>query len=181
MMFRKLLPMFKAQDRLLYGETASRVLYRITPRLAIKINGYGLFTEANTLKFIRNSTSIPVPRVLDAWMEAEHSITLLEWIPDCDTLRDCWLRLSQDRKDSIADQVKGYVDQLRSICRPPKYQTRIEPVDGSSFFHDCVFGKPHEPFSSEEEFNKLLISRVGRYAALAESANAQKEWIQNNM
>ncbi|KIJ56975.1 hypothetical protein M422DRAFT_238560 [Sphaerobolus stellatus SS14] len=179
--YRKLLPLLKAHGRLRYPETTSSEVYRLSPRLAMKINICDRLCEANTLRFIRENTTIPVPIVIDTWTTDEGSITLMEWIPNCRTIRDCWPTLTQDQRQNIGREIQSYVDQLRSLRRPPTSQQLIGPIDKSPFYHDCVLANTCEPFASEKDFNDLLVSRVEKFALMAESARKKLEWIQGNL
>lgn len=179
--YRISLPILEAQGKLLYERTTSTVVFRIAPRLLLKINLCRRFAEANTLRFIKENTSIPVPAVIDAWSDQDgRSITLIEWIPNCETLRDCWADLSEEQKRNIASQLRSYIDQLRKVPRPSD-QRHLGPIDDSPFLHDSVLGRPCKPFASEKDFNKLLISRVEPFGELADSAKQQIQWIWSNI
>jgi aminoglycoside phosphotransferase (APT) family kinase protein len=118
-------------------------------------------TEAHTLRLVKKHTTIPVPEVLDAWpLDGGGAAILMEWINDADTLRNRWPSLTAEQKLNIAQQIRGYVDQLRALPQAEDRRGRIESVDGSACYDARLQDKPCGPFPSEHDFNDFLVSRV---------------------
>ncbi|KAF8963671.1 hypothetical protein BDZ97DRAFT_1919669 [Flammula alnicola] len=109
--FRKLVPLLQWYGKRHYPNYESRYISRLTDRLVLKTS-YVDYAEANNLCFIRDNTSIPVPRVYDVWDNGAGAVSILmEWI-DAIPLRDCWETLTKEEKHKIAQKLRGYVDQL---------------------------------------------------------------------
>lgn len=144
----------------------------------MKLDCWGQFSEANTLQFVRERTTIPVPVVLDAWKLRDVSVLLMEWIPDCQPIKNVWACLTDSQKQEIATATREYVDQLRAI--PPPANVLISAIDKGRLFHDAVLSRPCGPFLSEKDFNDFLVSRVEPLATVP-SAREQLDMIHRHL
>ncbi|PPQ69267.1 hypothetical protein CVT24_000073 [Panaeolus cyanescens] len=124
------------------------------------------------MKFIQENTNVPIPRLLDAWSDGEGTHMLMQWI-EGDTLQNRWHDLSKEDKMNIATQIRGFVDQLRALERPPAEASRIGPVDGSKLWDENVHVEPQGPFSDEEEFNQFMLSRLDWFIQSPSAASSQ--------
>ncbi|PHH53866.1 hypothetical protein CFIMG_002605RAa2 [Ceratocystis fimbriata CBS 114723] len=72
--------------------------------------------EANAMKLVRQHTSIPVPEVYNVYRDADsgHMCIVMEYI-DGEQLDKAWPRLSEEQKDKIVQQLRGYFVELRQI------------------------------------------------------------------
>ena len=106
--------------------------------------------EAQTLQFIRESTTIPVPAVTSA----RSNTIVMNYVDGCN-LQDCWTQLSYEEKQGIAKQMCDIIQQLRglegnyigAVNRGPAVDTRKSTYIGG-------------PFDSEKDFNEFLLSNM---------------------
>lgn len=137
--------------------------------------------EAANMRFVRRSTSIPVPRVWAAfhlqprlfWWRRKWS-----WDKTADYPHDAflfmtrvpgkpldmftWLKLDKDAQDRIIIQLRQYFEQLRSLKPPPN--TIIGSVNGSGVCDARLeIGWPRDksavidgPFQDEAELNAFI-------------------------
>ncbi|KAF9043050.1 kinase-like domain-containing protein [Panaeolus papilionaceus] len=173
---RIILPLLQWNGSLWYphrGKPWEKDPQRLTKRLRLKIiPEQTRFTEANTMKFVQENTSIPTPMLLDAWSDDHGTYMLMQWI-EGETLQNRWETLSAKDKLRIATQIRGYVDQLRAFERPLVEASRIGPIDGSQLWDENVHVDPQGPFSSEKEFNDFMLSRLSWFLDGPTAASSQ--------
>ncbi|KAF4615822.1 hypothetical protein D9613_012437 [Agrocybe pediades] len=109
--------------------------------------------EARTIDFIAKNTTIPVPRV-HAVYEYRGNIHIVQDRVPGNVLQDVWSTLSAEDRQSLMEQLRGYVRQLRSL--EPPHPGKVEAVDGSTIIDDRLFLHEHGPFNSPEEFNTYI-------------------------
>ncbi|KDQ08646.1 hypothetical protein BOTBODRAFT_563237 [Botryobasidium botryosum FD-172 SS1] len=105
------------------------------------------FTEALTMKFVAESTTIPIPRVLDMFTIRGRLFMVMEYI-DAPSLDRVWHTLSATEKRSVLLQLQGYLRQLRSL-RPP-HPGIVEAADGTGCLDKRQQGEPFGPFTVDE-------------------------------
>lgn len=133
-------------------------VWKVDARTVAKSGNATRPAEATTMQLVRSKTSIPVPEVISTYVveETNEFCILMEFV-EGDVLRDVWDDGTEEWKNSIVDQLKGYMEELRSIKGE-----FIGPVDRTpcvdQFFqdHPGAFG----PFGSEEEFHDGLIKAM---------------------
>jgi hypothetical protein len=127
----------------------------IHPRLIVKRGVYAHLTEAATLRFLAEKTSIPVPRVHCAFLHKSRAFIVMER-PQGVTLAVAWKSLSDVQRAAISAQIKSIFQELRSLPPPPS--VGIESCVGGSLRHYLVsqlslrFG----PFKTIHEFHLWL-------------------------
>jgi aminoglycoside phosphotransferase len=122
--------------------------------------------EAEAMSFVRNHTTVPVPRVLGTYVHDDQNYLFMDRVPG-KTLRDCLKNneLGPDDLQSLADEMKGYLDQMRSL--------RVTDCEGSEFIGsvgrkpclDFIFTYGMEengPFLTEEDMHDNILRRYGR-------------------
>lgn len=99
-----------------FGAHGMVQVYRVNPQTVIKLSEPPRLTEAEALRFVRSKTSIPVPEVYDAYTDEsiERGVIVMEYI-EGDVLRDVWDEMPDYEKDGIIMQLRGYMEELRSI------------------------------------------------------------------
>lgn len=109
---------------------------------------------------VRKHTSVPVPRVFNAYTVGNIGFILMEKMPGRQ-LDECWEYLSDSSKGSIANQLRGYVQEWRSIEGP-----FFGSVDGGPCM-DVIFKHPWEnedhlygPFQTRKEFNEGMVEAL---------------------
>ena len=122
--------------------------------------------EAQTLQFIKESTTIPVP---DAIISDRQNAIVMDYVEGCN-LQACWTRLSYEEKQGIAKQMCDIIQQLQglqgnyigAVNRGPAVDTRKSTYTGG-------------PFDSEKEFNEFLLrNMVSSTPSLYRTAIQQK-------
>jgi hypothetical protein len=88
--------------------------------------------EANTLQFVAEHTSIPVPKVYHAFTHRGNTSIVMERIRG-ETIAKRGRSLSDKSKASIFSQLKRMIDELRSMSPET---TRVCNLDGGPI-HDC--------------------------------------------
>ncbi|KAI0071768.1 kinase-like protein [Panus rudis PR-1116 ss-1] len=117
------------------------------------------FREAEALRFVREQTTLPVPRVYDVWVDAqdpELAWMTMENIKGV-SLYDSWPRLTPSQKERVASQVVDFLRQLRAI--PPPVPTKIASCSGGPIYDSGRIAggnKLFGPFDSEEDFHLFL-------------------------
>lgn len=110
------------------------------------------------MEFVREKTSVPVPKVLDAYVDAESEnvCIVMEYI-DGRPLDEEWDTYDETQKRSVESQLKGYLDQIRQIPG-----TFVGSVDGSNCNDQLFDDTPalSGPFDSEADFQKSLIAAI---------------------
>ncbi|KAI9773305.1 MAG: hypothetical protein M1839_002165 [Geoglossum umbratile] len=133
-------------------------VYKIDEKIVVKFGDVVRMAEAAAMRLVREKTSIPVPEVFDAYIqdEGKNGVIVMEYI-DGKPLDKEWNSYTKAQKDNIISQLKGYVDELRTISG-----TYVGSVDGTycgdQFFssNPTVYG----PFSSEAEFHNGLVQAL---------------------
>ncbi|KAF8900863.1 kinase-like domain-containing protein [Gymnopilus junonius] len=105
------------------------------------------------MDFIRRNTNIPVPRVLDVFKYDGMTHILQEFI-DGDLLVDIWSTLDLDARQQCMQQLKGYLDELRSLS--PPHPGRVEAVDGGCCLDDKIWAGGWGPFDNVDDFNNFF-------------------------
>lgn len=121
---------------------------RIQDGNIIKFGRYVNFGEARAMRFIKESTSIPVPEVFETYVIDGVNHIRMELI-EGNTLESELQNLSQEEIDSILLELKGYIEEMRKIKGEYIGSLDEGPVT------DYMFGGG--PFSSEKEFNENML------------------------
>ncbi|KAF2248947.1 kinase-like protein, partial [Trematosphaeria pertusa] len=133
--------------------------------------------EAEAMRFVSSRSSIPVPEVYEAY---EKNGTGYIYMSKAEGLQlgEMWSSLSDDKRAYVADQLRGYVAELRDM-RGNFYGALWNQPSADIFFsHLCLKthdDKQYGPFKSRTEYNQGLVealtnSRPG--GQLGESENS---------
>ena len=133
-------------------------VFRVDEKTVVKTGGVVRMAEAATLSLVREKTSVPVPKVLDAYVHAEskHVYIVMEYI-DGRPLDEEWDSYDESQKQNVHSQLKKHLDEIRQIPG-----TFVGSVDGSECrdpLFDDVLTKCG-PFESESAFHEGLIHAV---------------------
>ncbi|EIM87050.1 kinase-like protein [Stereum hirsutum FP-91666 SS1] len=105
------------------------------------------------MDFIARHTSIPVPRVHDAFSARGETWLVMEYI-DAPLLIRVWRNLSEHERLSAMQQLKGYIDQLRSL-EPPE-PGKVQAVDGTGCIDSRMASEPWGPFHTISDFHTFF-------------------------
>ena len=134
--------------------------YRLNETTVIKTGEAVRMAEAAAMRIVAEHTSIPVPKVLDAYMQDgdDTGVLIMEYVTG-ETLDRAWRRCDEAQKQHLTSQLHGYLCELRAfpIEKLGNIGRRIGALDGSScwdqFFPlDESFG----PYQSVTDFHDAL-------------------------
>ena len=94
-------------------------------RRFIKYGNRVRLTEAVTSEFIAKNTTIPVPRVLDVF-KYNGTVHIVQEFIDAPLLLIVWHRLGLEDRKRCMLQLKGYIEQLRSLVPPEPGKVQID-------------------------------------------------------
>lgn len=147
-----------------YAPSTRGHIYRVTSKLLLKVNRGVYGPEADNIRFIRNNTTIPVPRVVASARGHGKSFMLMTCIPG-EELEAAWPKLNQSQRDSVVQQLRGFVDELRQLKPPSSLppgavcSLKNEPMHESRVASVTPFG----PFANEDSFNRGLLHVIKRF------------------
>ncbi|OJJ81579.1 uncharacterized protein ASPGLDRAFT_68480 [Aspergillus glaucus CBS 516.65] len=127
----------------------------LTDRLCVKYGSHVHLSEASTMHFISQQTSIPVPRVISAFTHCDQTYILMERIKG-DMIGVGWVQRNEESKAKLLSKLKSMIQEMREIPAPEG--TEIASVDGGSMFdcrlpgHSLRLG----PFHSIQDFHRHL-------------------------
>ena len=143
-------------------------------------------TEAHTMRFIAENTTIPVPKVYAAFEHNDQVYIVMERTKG-KPVSHGWLQRSAASKTEILSQLKTMVDQLRAIPAPaPPPESRGGPgrvcdILGGPISDDCL-PDTHlwGPFASIDAFHRALRS-ADETDPLYDAGTARVPWISEMM
>lgn len=112
-------------------------------------------SEPEAMQFIREKTSIPVPRI----HEVGEQYFTMDLIPNAETLEDAWeTTLSDDDRSLVRRQMRDYITQLHAIKSP---DGMICSLGGGPAIDSRLFLHEGGPFSTESAYSDFLVSDLG--------------------
>lgn len=127
----------------------------LTDRLCVKYGSRVHLSEASNMRFIAQQTSIPVPKVISAFMHCDQTYILMERIKG-QMIGHRWVYRNEESKVKLLSKLKSMVQGMREISVPEG--TEIASVDGGSIF-DCRVPGPSlrlGPFHNIQDFHRHL-------------------------
>ncbi|CAF9924280.1 MAG: hypothetical protein ALECFALPRED_002721 [Alectoria fallacina] len=133
-------------------------VYRVDAKTVVKTGDDIRMAEPATTRFAREKTRLPVPEVLDAYVDAEssHVCIVMEYI-DGRPLDEEWDSYDRAQKRSVESQLQDYLKEMRQTSG-----IFVGSVDGIRC-HDQLFDDVPTlsgPFESETAFHEGLISAM---------------------
>jgi serine/threonine protein kinase len=128
-------------------------------RIGDKVVKYGdrvQLGESDTMKFVANKTSIPIPEVFGAF-EHEGKVYICMSRVDGRCLDDCLSELKTDEIMSIASELSGFVTQLRTI-EGANYIGSLHGGPCRDHLWNYNEDLPRGPFESESQLNDTLTA-----------------------
>ena len=105
------------------------VCFPITRTKIVKTGPFVHLTEASTMQFVTDKTSIPVPKVHCSFVHRNCAYIVMERIQGED-IPKAWAKLSEDSRRKILLQLKRMMQELRAL-KPPQ-GTGVESCIGGS-------------------------------------------------
>lgn len=111
--------------------------------------------EAEALRYVRQHTTIPVPKVYASVNGFGYNYFLMEKVKG-DCLLDKWAELTDDQRDVIATQLQDYIAQLRRLHSP--YGQKICAANGGQLWDARITCTTRVgPFDDESTFNDTIV------------------------
>ncbi|KAF2473388.1 kinase-like protein [Lindgomyces ingoldianus] len=128
----------------------------------LKVGRSVRMAEAEAMRFVSSRSSIPVPEVYEAYEKNGIGYIYMCKVEGLQ-LGETWSSLSYDKKAYIADQLRGYVTELRDM-RGDSYGALWNQPSADIFFsHLCLKthdNKQYGPFKSRAEYNQGLVEAL---------------------
>jgi len=155
-------------QRLIY-ERSNRVVYDLDGEHILKI-GTGNPNEAETMKYVRNNTTLPVPKVINYWTHDEYNYILMEKVAGS-TLESIWPTLQEDEKRSILSQLKAIVQEMRKV----EFDF-IGAVNRRPTMEYLISRDPFGPLQTLDDFYDLRFSKMQLDGVFADFAHEQRKF-----
>src|SRR5271169_728730 len=150
------IPTRRLMARVHTGRPLSGPVFRVSEDLIVKKTPLALWRleEAANIQYIARWTKIPVPEIVRVYA-SDHTLYIFMSFIDGTELQDLWPTMTIADKTTIANQLKIYMTELRSVEPPsPWFFWSLES-------HICIDSRvvtrlnvaEHCLISSEEEFN----------------------------
>jgi len=147
---------------------------------------YGLGTdldEAKATAFVAKHTSIPVPKIIGTYTHKDKNyifMTRMKGKP----LSTCLSSLSAEQLDSVAEDMKRYLTELRSL--------NVEDLEGRSFIGSVGFGPVKDsmlsvgdeqrgPFTTLSDFYSSFLSRFWEAISFANPRREEDDWWMHHL
>jgi serine/threonine protein kinase len=122
-----------------------------------KIDKYGFrthLTEAATMRYLSEHTSIPVPKVYSSFVRKNIAYIVMERIQG-EEISKVWKSMSMKTRESVFTQLRQIFEELRSL-RPPSNEVQ-SCVGGSPYDSRIPRGNPRfGPFKTIQDFHYWL-------------------------
>jgi aminoglycoside phosphotransferase len=128
---------------------------QISKHLIVKTGPYVHLTEAATMKFVAENTSLPVPKVYSAFIHKKRAYIVMERMQG-DDLPRTWGNLPEESREKVFEQLKRMFQELRAL--KPAESVGVESCVGGSLHDSRIpsslprFG----PFKTIQEFHLRL-------------------------
>jgi hypothetical protein len=133
------------------ASNTSRKVVKIGGDIIVKFGPRVDLAKAEALLFVRENTSIPVPKILDTYSQDGKNYIIMTYIPGV-MLQEVWESMSVEDKSVVTKELKEYVCQMRRLPAPRR--TFIGSVTSGPAVDRRQFGSAlGGPFHSEAEFN----------------------------
>ncbi|KAG6849897.1 hypothetical protein H0H93_003911 [Arthromyces matolae] len=132
--------------------------------LLLKLGYSDVGLEADTLRYIREHTSIPVPRVVASATYGQFAYTLMERV-EGRPLSGVWPGLDARQRSHVIAQLRDVIVQLKKLPAPPKISLgSVCSLNGCALRDSRIssadsFG----PYSSESQFNDRVIQAADMF------------------
>ncbi|KAF2193626.1 kinase-like protein [Zopfia rhizophila CBS 207.26] len=148
-----------AQAVILRGSQDShRKVVKVGSNMVAKLRLDPEAAEAESMTFIRNHTTIPVPRVLNTYEEEGYRYILMEFV-EGELLEKIWGKLSSSERSVILNELKDYICQMRQIKCPNG--TPIGSITGGPAIDRRQLDSAKDgPFKSEADFNEWQLAQL---------------------
>lgn len=126
----------------------------LTDKICVKYGPHMQLSEASTMHFISENTSIPVPKVICAFNHSDQTYILMDRIKG-EMIARGWAKRGEESKAKLLLQLKAMILEMREL-RPPD-NMGVASVDGGALY-DCRISGPSYfgPFDTLQDFHRRL-------------------------
>jgi hypothetical protein len=127
----------------------------LTSKICVKY-GYRMdLSEAASMQFISKNTSIPVPKIICAFVRSGCTYIVMERI-EGDIIGNGWVRRSEESQARLLSQLKKMILEMREL-QPPE-NMGVASVDGGPIHDGRLGGRTihYGPFKTIQEFHRHL-------------------------
>jgi serine/threonine protein kinase len=138
---------------------SARKVVKVGPDIVVKLGPdvHMAEAEADSMKFIHDHTTIPVPKMLGAYEKNGYRYIVMEFV-EGKLLQDTWPTLPLDDRAVILSELKDYVRQMRQIRSP---NNMISSVTGGPVLDRRQLSSiKGGPFRSEADFNRWQLDQL---------------------
>ncbi|KAB8356551.1 hypothetical protein FH972_024133 [Carpinus fangiana] len=134
-------------------------LIPISKNLVVKRGRSVSLTESSTMRFVATNTSIPVPRVCCAFVHRHVAYIVMKRVQGV-TLAEALAKASPAEKDSLLEQLRFYITELRSITSP--HGTRVQSCIGGPLRDSRISAAEPSfgPFATINDFHIWLRRKL---------------------
>ncbi|KAL5331421.1 hypothetical protein ACEPPN_000951 [Leptodophora sp. 'Broadleaf-Isolate-01'] len=141
--------------------------------ICVKCGSLTTLSEASTLQFIAQHTSIPVPRVYCSFRHKGWTYIVMERIPG-EMVGRGWVSRTVASKAKIHSQLQGMVAEMRKLTPTTPM---VSNVDGGVLFDGRIHGPMQfGPFESIQKFHYYLRGGVEAHAENPDGVNELIAW-----
>ncbi|RMZ75099.1 hypothetical protein DV738_g5654, partial [Chaetothyriales sp. CBS 135597] len=125
---------------------------------------FKLRREVEALDYVRKSTTIPVPYIIDSHLDvtdpaADHGWILMQRLPGIQ-LGDAWPAMDEDQRRRVVVELRGYLKQLHALQPPVAGWIGSCTGSGPVYDHRLNNLAPCGPFTSVAEFHDYLVAPI---------------------
>lgn len=152
---------FRCMVTLLALKTTARFYKRdgicvpISKHKIVKSGIWVHLTEAATMQYLAENTSLPVPKIHCSFVHKGRAYIVMERIQG-DVLPKAWGERSEESLQNILAQLRSMLQELRALQPPP--HTSVESCVGGSLYDSRILRKVSRfgPFTTIQEFHLYL-------------------------
>ena len=139
-------------------DTFGRKVVGFGPHFVIKYGGRVNLEEGRTMMFVRENTSVPVPRVYALFNKADtsKSYIIMERIHG-KSLADAWSSLSRSEKQWIAAQLREHLQNLHGLHSRTYRSVANQPLRDEVFWTGDQNVNLAGPFKSDSELKTAIV------------------------
>ncbi|KFZ01177.1 hypothetical protein V501_10173 [Pseudogymnoascus sp. VKM F-4519 (FW-2642)] len=145
----------------------------LTDKICVKYGPLKNLSEASTMQFIRQHTSIPVPRIICSFTRKGWTYIVMERIHG-DMIGRGWTSRADESKAKILSQLKVIVADMRKIAPP---NLAVSNVDGGILYDSRIYGPMRfGPFKDIQDFHKHLRGELEAHVDNSDDVSSLIAW-----
>lgn len=121
----------------------------------------GMQLESNTINFVKDCVTVPMPTVIHSWIDHERNRSyLILKAEEGTTLDQAWAKMSPNRRTQVAGEVAGYCKVLSSLT-----SEKLETANGCGVLEPFLTARPddNEPSWIPQLLGPFTIKQLSAY------------------